>query len=383
MLPSMIEPLRNRLPTLAVLAVLLAPAAWADGPAETGDPGESVANPIPDIRDDELKLKLQKRNWVIVPIPVSNPTLDTGLVVGGAYFYPQTEAQKMVQPASVTGAGGFYSSNKSSAFAIAHQSYFSEDKWRIGGIVGHADVKLDLSTPGTGGGPSVDWLVKGELFAAGVSRKIAGKWYAGVVARYADMQQTFGIATPSDEFNIDLETVAVGLGINAEYDNRDKPFNSYTGRKFKFSAVTNSEGLGSDDTYQSYSASYASYHLIRPSLVLAWELQGCSKSDEAPLWDACRLDLRGFSATDYLGRLSVSGQVEVRWKFHRKWGAVAFAGSGYYRDAFSEVREREAIPSYGIGLRFMVLESQRINMRLDYGRSTDSDAVYLSVGEAF
>jgi len=27
--------------------------------------------------------------------------------------------------------------------------------------------------------------------------------------------------------------------------------------------------------------------------------------------------------------------------------------------------------------RVMVLESQRINMRLDYGRSTDSDAVYL------
>ncbi len=41
------------------------------------------------------------------------------------------------------------------------------------------------------------------------------------------------------------------------------------------------------------------------------------------------------------------------------------------------------IPSYGIGLRFMVLESQRINMRLDYGRSNGSDAVYLSVGEAF
>jgi len=33
--------------------------------------------------------------------------------------------------------------------------------------------------------------------------------------------------------------------------------------------------------------------------------------------------------------------------------------------------------------RFMVLESHRINLRLDYGRSNDSDAVYLSVGEAF
>lgn len=368
---------------LVVVLAFFAQGAWADDTLGTEIAENPAASPIPDIRDEDLKLKLQRRNWVIVPIPVSNPTLDTGLVVGGAYFYPQTDAQKKVQPASVTGVAGFRSSNQSSAFGIAHQSYLSEDKWRISGIIGHADVKLDLSTPGAGGGPSVDWRVNGEFFAASVSRKITGKWYAGVVARYADMEQVFSIDTPSAEFNTNLETVSVGLGINVEYDNRDKPFNSYTGSKFKFSVLTNSEGLGSDDSYLSYKISYASYHSIRPSLVLAWEVQGCSKSDQAPLWDACGVDLRGFSVTDYLGKSSVSGQVEVRWQFHRKWGAVAFAGSGYYRDAFSEFREREAIPSYGIGLRFMVLESQRINMRLDYGRSNDSDAVYLSVGEAF
>jgi hypothetical protein len=375
--------LRCRGLPLVVVLSFFAPGAWAEDGTEMEGADDSVASPIPDIRDTDLKLKLQKRNWVIVPIPVSNPTLDTGLVVGGAYFYPQTEAQKKAQPASVTGAAGFRSSNQSSAFGIANQSYFSEDTWRIGGIIGHADVKLDLSTPGAGGGPSVDWLVKGDFLAASVSRRIAGKWYAGIVARYADMDQAFGIVTPSAEFNTSSNTVSVGLGINVEYDNRDMPFNSYTGSKFKFSILTNSEGMGGDDSYNSYKLSYASYHSIQPSLVLAWEIQGCSKSDQAPLWDACGVDLRGFSATDYLGKSSASGQVEVRWKFHRKWGAVAFAGSGYYRDAFSEVREREAIPSYGVGLRFMVLESQRINVRLDYGRSNDSDAVYLSVGEAF
>lgn len=49
--------------------------------------------------------------------------------------------------------------------------------------------------------------------------------------------------------------------------------------------------------------------------------------------------------------------------------------------ALRDLREREAIPSYGIGLGFMVLESQRINMRRDYGRSNGSDAVYLNLCE--
>jgi hypothetical protein len=46
-------------------------------------------------------------------------------------------------------------------------------------------------------------------------------------------------------------------------------------------------------------------------------------------------------------------------------------------------RDHDVIPSYGAGLQFTVPNEQRIVMRLDYGRSTDSDAWYLAVGQAF
>jgi outer membrane translocation and assembly module TamA len=93
--------------------------------------------------------------------------------------------------------------------------------------------------------------------------------------------------------------------------------------------------------------------------------------------------LRGFSATDYLGRVSASAQLEARWQMSRRWGLVGFAGSGYVGDAFSGVRDHEPIASYGGGLRFMVLPAKRINIRLDLARSDDSDAIHFSVGEAF
>ena len=60
-----------------------------------------------------------------------------------------------------------------------------------------------------------------------------------------------------------------------------------------------------------------------------------------------------------------------------------FAGAGYVASSFSGIREREAIPSYGAGVRFTVLKAKRVNLRLDYARSTDSDAIHFSVGEAF
>lgn len=81
--------------------------------------------------------------------------------------------------------------------------------------------------------------------------------------------------------------------------------------------------------------------------------------------------------------MSASVQIETRWQMSRRWGLVGFAGSGYVGDSFAGVREREPIPSYGAGIRFMVLPAKRINIRLDYARSKDSDAIHFSVGEAF
>ena len=67
----------------------------------------------------------------------------------------------------------------------------------------------------------------------------------------------------------------------------------------------------------------------------------------------------------------------------KRWGMVGFAGAGYVGSSFSGLRDNEPIPSYGIGVRFSVLPAKRINLRVDFARSKDSDAVHVSVGEAF
>ena len=101
------------------------------------------------------------------------------------------------------------------------------------------------------------------------------------------------------------------------------------------------------------------------------------------MWDTCRLDLRGFPATRYLSKKSLSTQVEARWNFYKRWGLVAFVGTGIVGNSTTEDFDRDVIPSYGVGLRFMVMKSQRINVRVDYARSDDSDAWYLGVTEYF
>jgi len=365
--------------TLAFASIASSPASADETKTDTR-PGIA-----PDIREDETKLKLQKGNFVVVPIPISNPTLDSGLVLGAAYFYPQSEEQKKLQPASVTAAAGMYTSNNSKAFGIAQQNYWKDDKWRFTGVLGSADLRLSLLTPEElPGSASVDWGINGKFLYAKGSRKIKGHWYGGLLARVVDAKQSITTTTEDTELEFDIgDVVSAGLGAILEYDARDNPFNSTSGRHFTVDALFNDEAIGSNQSYQSYSAAYRSYHRLTDSVVLAWEVQGCARGGTTPLWDACMVKLRGFSVTDYLGTVSASGQVEARWQVSKRWGLVGFGGSGYVGTSFSGIRDDKPIPSYGVGVRFMVLAAKRINMRLDFARSLDSDAVHFTVGEAF
>ncbi len=377
----------------ACLSLLLAVGQLAVAQSDGDVVDDDVTTPAvaPDIREDDMPMKLRRGDLVVVPIPISNPTLDSGLVLVGAYFYPQTEAQKKQQPASVTGAGGLYTSNDSKLFVVGHQSYWDEDSWRLGGAIGHADLKLTLLLPiSIANRDRVDWDIKGDIAMAKLSHKVFGNWYASVSGRWMDIEQTFGIGMAPGSFGsdpsnsaLDTDITSVGLGIGIENDSRDMPLNTYAGHKFELSALFNDENLGSDNTYQSYKIAYSSYHELSKPIVLAWEIQGCAREGATPVWDACLIPLRGFSALDYIGKQSVAGQFEARWRLNSRWGVVGFAGGGYTTDSLFDFRDDTFIPSYGIGLRFMVLQAKRINLRVDYARSKDSDAFYMSIGEAF
>jgi hypothetical protein len=342
----------------------------------------------PDIREDETELKLQRGDFVAVPIPLSNPTLGSGLIAGAAYFYPQTAEQKAAQPASLTGIAGMYMDNDSKALAIAQQNYWSKNRWRFTGAFGAADLRLSLlSADDAGNGRNLDWRLKGNFASARLSGQVWKGWYTGLLVRFVEVDQSIESDVDLDFKVSSLVTLpavrSAGLGTYLEYDTRDMPTNAYSGRYLKVDALFNDESLGSDNTYQNYNLVFNTYRQMNDSLVLAWQVQGCLRGGDVPLWDACMIKLRGFPATDFIGTGSLSGQVEGRWRLNERWGLVGFAGAGYARDVFSEIENREWIPSYGVGLRFMVLKSKRINMRLDYARSSDSDAIHFLVGESF
>ena len=357
-----------------------APDAESTTPGSTGMPFETV----PDIRDDKVPLKVQNGDFVAVPIPMSNPTLGTGLMGGAAYFYPQTEEQKKKQAASMTGIGGLYTNNESWVAGVAQQSYWDEDKWRLHAVAGYSDFRFVLRDPATEGQTGLNWGVKGGLFQGVVSRRIKDPWYVGFLLRYLDITQNLETSIPAENPNLESQIKSAGAGLTLEYDTRDVPTNAYSGTRFEVKAIFSRASGEETDDYQGYYLRLRGYHKLKKSpVVFAYDVYGCAKGGRYPLWDTCRLNLRGFPVTDYLGKQSITGQVEARWQASPRWGFVAFGGAGSITKSFSAQGESEQVPSYGVGVRFMVLKNKRVNMRLDYAKSDESDAWYVSVGEAF
>ena len=374
---------------LTVLLFCVQPV-FADAADETGEPSadSSPAGPaeplVPDLREADNALLAQKGDLVADPIPLSSPTFGTGLVAAGAYFYPQNAEQKASQPASFTGAAAAYTNNDSWAAGVGQQNYWDEDSWRFTGVAGYADFKFDLRDPATEGNTGLDWNVRGGFIQGVLSRSIVGDWYLGGLLRYLDIEQDFDTSLPDGDYGIDSRIKSAGAGVIAEHDTRDVPTNAYTGRRFMAKAIFSTADGVEKENYQGYYIRLRSYHQLKQApVVVAWDVNACVKSGEIPLWDTCRINLRGFPLTDYLGKKSVSGQVEGRWRVWKRWGLVAFAGVGHITNSFSDQGENEYVPSFGGGVRWMVLQSKRVNVRVDYAVSKDSDALYLGVAEAF
>jgi outer membrane protein assembly factor BamA len=361
-------------------------------PSVSSQPDSKGPDTRPDVRREVLRAETpvtyQSGDFFAVPIPLTNPTLGGGLVVGGGYFHPQTAAQAAKQPASLTGAAALATDNGTRVAGVFHQGYWLDDRWRFTAAAGLADVRLSLITPEAQEelGDSLDWQLKGAFLFAGLSRRVAQDWYAGLSVRSISVDQTIGLGSELDdgEFNLSNAPSSSGVGLSVEFDSRDLPTNPSRGRRLKGEFLHNPTALGSQHTYSSANVALNTYHPLGDGgLVVASDVKACQQWGRVPLWDACRLPLRGFAAFDYLGARSVAGQLEGRWPLRDRFGLVAFAGAGVVKNSFGRSGASQTVSSYGVGLRFDVLPAKRVNLRLDFAWSDDDQAIYLSVGEAF
>ncbi|WP_315127496.1 BamA/TamA family outer membrane protein [Comamonas antarctica] len=364
-------------------------AAWGQSTAALGDQIETQA-----VRTQETAGPHpvdRKPSFVVMPIPMSDPMLGTGLTLAAAALYNPNGSERPW----VTGAGVLATSNGSHAYGAFQQASFLEDRLRVLAFAGKADMNLRFYGIGSAAGEqgiSVPTRDSGDVMLAQALYGVTKNLFLGLrlqsthIKTELDLSEVgnrLGVSLPA----IDLDHRTVLLGPALDYDTRDNQFMPRKGDYATLRIGFSSPSLGSDLSYRNLRAGYARYWPLNPRWTLAGRVSTCAVDGRVPFPELClygaQKDLRGYPTGQYRDRNLYAAQAELRWHFGERFGAVFFAGTGAVARKYSELLKETQLPSAGAGLRWMASKKYGVNVSVDVAVGRDGHAVYFYIGEAF
>ena len=152
--------------------------------------------------------------------------------------------------------------------------------------------------------------------------------------------------------------------------------------------------FGGRQKFHTLDLDYRQYKSVGHRRTLAWNLKSRSTFGEVPWPELSQLgnpwEFRGYQWGRFRDESMILVVVEYRHMFQRKkpnkkgsldsrFGFTAWTGLGSIGEDLFNLSDW--LPTIGLGLRF---ETQpRMNVRIDYGRGTNSSSFYVTFNEAF
>lgn len=327
-------------------------------------------------------------SWVPVPIPMSNPTIGTGLQGVLLYLHPNKTGEADV-PNATSGLVGMYTDNQSWAAGAFHDGNWGGDLYRYRVFMGIGEFNLKFY--GIGDDPLLaDRPVKYGMQAWGLGGQVQRRlpatenWYAGLSYLYTDSEVSFKLSSLAPGLpDVSRPFRNAGLGLIATYDSRDDNYYAHQGQMFRLTLTDYGKTWGGDYEYTKLQSFYNRYLPLRADTTLALRANLQSSHGDTPFFDLPYLNMRGFSRDRYRDDHSLSLHAEVRHKFMPRWGAVAFVEAGWIADEIDHLMQNDVVTSYGGGLRWQATADKAMHLGVDLAFSGDDSVLYIRVGEMF
>jgi len=332
----------------------------------------------------------RERGFILVPYAFSNPTLGTAIGGGARLYYEVDEESKP----SYTTLGAFWAGEEGYIFAVSQKTFFSEDRFRLDGVLGYYNVSVPFFGLGFEAGQRGESIMLDEIgfglrpdFLIRVGKNV----YLGVRYRLMKLKvSSTGETSSGGQFPLpenQRDFRSSGLGFVLDLNSTDNEFNPFEGDDLDISSTIYTQALDSDLNYQVIDVTYNHYEQVASSQVLAFRASGCYAHGDVPFYDLCLYgynnNLRGYVAGQYRDKAMLTGQIEYRALAWKRWGFVAFGGVGSVAPAFDQFTMDHLLPSVGGGVRYMASGKKRINLGIDYAVGRDSHGWYFRIGEAF
>jgi hypothetical protein len=350
-----------------------APASGQEAPPAAASAGEQPG--------DNSKEPAKRSPWLLVPVLSSSPKLGTSVGGLGAYIRVFDPASRV----SLFGVTYQYTSTDSSVAGLFARTSFGADHHRIVALAMLGYIKNDYD----------DYLGTGQplktnddlrALALRYLFRIRGNWFIGAQGNAANYQ----VLGASAEDDLVLETLGVtgfrsaALGVVVSRDSRDNEDMPTRGWYLNANNLAYREALGGSSSFDAYRADLRVFWRHGGEHVLAVRQYNWF-TDGAPASAQASVVLRGYKMGQYLAPYMSSLEVEERLSFSTRLGATVFVGvAGLYGASNATPLDRQAYPTWGAGLHFVIKPAQHLLANVEYAQGIeDNRGIYMKLGYAW
>lgn len=364
---------------------------------------QELIDDITDFFEFEIHSKDRDKNHyatklVLAPIVSYEPATSLGFGAGSKLLFKPKGAGKETRTSNIP-LSAKYTLKNQFIFSSSYDVFFPEEKYLLKGNfrfskfpigffgIGNQSLtknKIDVSFNQLLIEPIVLAKVKKYLFVGGGVRILSSTG-----AKIKDEEDAFQTDLPLVD---SLNSISFAIQFATTIDSRDNILNATEGILFEFTHGVYDKAIGSEQNYMLTKANFRKYFRTNPDElnVIAIEAYTQLSWGDPPLLDLPTLGgpelLRGFQEGRFRDRFAYFSQVEYRWQTFERFGFAFFGGLGTVMNENEKLQLGDMKYSLGSGLRFKIVKSENLNIRLDYAfgfGNENANNFYLGIAEAF
>lgn len=232
-----------------------------------------------------------------------------------------------------------------------------------------------------------EFVNRAHGFGVSFSRKIIENLMFGMQYDLADMT----IQDTDDDGVLQYcktNGVISGFGFKAKFDTRDNNIYPTKGVLVRADYLLYNNRFGSKYNYSKSVFDFRNYfYIYDKKLLFSYQLytefiNGCAPVQVLPAIGGSNL-LRGFYANRFTDNILLTLQPELKIKITNSIWLAVFTGVGNVYENLEDIDLKEIKTASGFGARIKIKDNPRMNFRIDFAYSNESQGTYFTLMEAF
>lgn len=320
-----------------------------------------------------------------VLLPIAFYTNETGLGLGATdIFYFKNDGEKHHSAVNTM----FFGTTKSQFMFAARPEIYISSLYSIDGFILFSDFNRQFYGLGNQSysGSEEDYKNFAYGIGFGIHRKLTDSIKAGIIYDIQNLsvknKKSGGLIE-----QYDTEGLISGAGLKISYDTRDNNLYARDGWLLELSWLVFDSKTGSSFDYSETEIDLRNYFQLSKKILFSFQsyfrlLNGYPPVQILSTFGGANR-MRGYYSGRYVDNIVMIVQPELKIELSDLFQIALFSGVGNVYHDLESIDITKIKTASGAGLRIKLKDNPRINIRTDFGFSSESSGFYITILEAF